>query len=131
MSDAGDDYFGPQVNGYFDFTVLFEHSILSILPTALFILLAPCRIAWLLRQKDVHVRSGKLLWVKLVRLHREEQNLRNLTPENTGRHRSLLLPPNHSRSAMGSPLDPGPAHIGRRGRPGPRRSRRPRRAVVH
>ncbi|KAF6831810.1 ABC multidrug transporter [Colletotrichum musicola] len=66
MSDAGDDYFGPQVNGYFDFTVLFEQSILSILPTALFILLAPCRIAWLLRQRDVSVRSGKLLWLKLA-----------------------------------------------------------------
>ncbi|KAI8243023.1 ABC transporter atnG [Colletotrichum sp. SAR 10_96] len=44
MSDA-DDYFGPQVNGYFDFTVLFEQSILSILPTALLILLAPVAIS--------------------------------------------------------------------------------------
>ncbi|KAL0937343.1 ABC multidrug transporter [Colletotrichum truncatum] len=65
MSAAADDYFGPQVNGYFDFTVLFEQSILSILPTALLILLAPIRITWLLRN-DVHVRSGKLLWLKLA-----------------------------------------------------------------
>ncbi|KAI8176490.1 ABC transporter atnG [Colletotrichum sp. SAR 10_86] len=64
MSDA-DDYFGPQVNGYFDFTVLFEQSILSILPTALLILLAPVRITWLLRN-DIRVRAGKLLWLKLV-----------------------------------------------------------------
>ncbi|KAK2768034.1 ABC multidrug transporter [Colletotrichum kahawae] len=64
MSDA-DDYFGPQVNGYFDFTVLFEQSILSILPTALLILLAPIRIIWLLRN-DTRVRAGKLLWLKLA-----------------------------------------------------------------
>ncbi|KAI8278185.1 ABC transporter [Colletotrichum sp. SAR11_57] len=64
MSDA-DNYFGPQVNGYFDFTVLFEQSILSILPTALLILLAPVRITWLLRN-DIRVRAGKLLWLKLV-----------------------------------------------------------------
>ncbi|KAI8311183.1 ABC transporter [Colletotrichum sp. SAR11_59] len=64
MSDA-DDYFGPQVNGYFDFTVLFEQSIFSILPTALLILLAPVRITWLLRN-DIRVRAGKLLWLKLV-----------------------------------------------------------------
>ncbi|KAI8249166.1 ABC transporter atnG [Colletotrichum sp. SAR 10_77] len=59
MSNA-DNYFGPQVNGYFDFTVLFEQSILSILPTALLILLAPVRITWLLRN-DIRVRAGKLL----------------------------------------------------------------------
>ncbi|KAI8265702.1 ABC transporter [Colletotrichum sp. SAR11_239] len=64
MSDA-DNYFGPQVNGYFDFTVLFEQSILSILPTALLIILAPVRITWLLRN-DIRVRAGKLLWLKLV-----------------------------------------------------------------
>ncbi|OHE99829.1 hypothetical protein CORC01_04965 [Colletotrichum orchidophilum] len=61
---VGDDYFGPQVRGYFDFTVLFEQSILSILPSALFILLAPIRITSLLRS-ETRVRSGKLLWLKL------------------------------------------------------------------
>ncbi|KAJ0362676.1 hypothetical protein COL154_006121 [Colletotrichum chrysophilum] len=64
MSDA-DNYFGPQVNGYFDFTVLFEQSILSILPTALLIILAPVRITWL-RRNDIRVRAGKLLWLKLI-----------------------------------------------------------------
>ncbi|GKT42621.1 ABC transporter atnG [Colletotrichum spaethianum] len=62
---SADDYFGPQVRGYFDFTVLFEQSILSILPTALFILLAPFRVTWLLRN-DIRVRSGTLLWLKLA-----------------------------------------------------------------
>ncbi|OLN96559.1 Canalicular multispecific organic anion transporter 1-like protein 1 [Colletotrichum chlorophyti] len=61
---AADDYFGPQARGYFDFTILFQQSILSILPTALFILLAPFRLIWL-RRHDVCVRSGKLLWLKL------------------------------------------------------------------
>ncbi|KAJ3938533.1 uncharacterized protein N0V96_011260 [Colletotrichum fioriniae] len=61
---VGDDYFGPQMRGYFDFTVLFEQSILSILPSALFILLVPVRIISLLRN-GIRVRSGKLLWLKL------------------------------------------------------------------
>ncbi|KAF9879602.1 ABC multidrug transporter [Colletotrichum karsti] len=65
MSGVSDDYFGPQVNGYFDFTVLFEQAILSILPTALLIILAPIRIIWL-RGSDIRVRSGTLLWLKLV-----------------------------------------------------------------
>lgn len=62
---VGDDYFGPQVRGYFDFTILFEQSILSILPSALFILLVPVRISSLLRN-GIRVRSGRLLWLKLV-----------------------------------------------------------------
>ncbi|KAK1701087.1 putative ABC multidrug transporter [Colletotrichum godetiae] len=61
---VSDDYFGPQVRGYFDFTVLFEQSILSILPSALFILLVPIRITSLLRN-NIRVDSGKLLWLKL------------------------------------------------------------------
>ncbi|KAF4779309.1 hypothetical protein HER10_EVM0002693 [Colletotrichum scovillei] len=62
---VGDDYFGPQVRGYFDFTILFEQSILSILPSALFILLVPVRISSLLRN-GIRVRSGRLLWLKLL-----------------------------------------------------------------
>ncbi|KZL80273.1 abc transporter [Colletotrichum incanum] len=62
---ADDDDFGPQVRGYFDFTVLFEQSILSILPNALFILLAPFRVAYLLHN-DARIHSGKILWLKLA-----------------------------------------------------------------
>jgi ATP-binding cassette, subfamily C (CFTR/MRP), member 1 len=61
-----DNVFGPQLRGSFDFTVLFEQSILSIAPTALFVVLAPFRIAWLLRRRDACARSGRLLWLKLV-----------------------------------------------------------------
>lgn len=61
-----DDHFGPQVPGIFDFTLLFEQSILSLLPTALFVLLAPLRIVPLLRREN-RVKAGPLLWSKLVR----------------------------------------------------------------
>jgi ATP-binding cassette, subfamily C (CFTR/MRP), member 1 len=47
-----DDTFGPVVHGCrsnFDFTLLFEQSILSIGPAALLLLLAPPRLVRLLR----------------------------------------------------------------------------------
>ncbi|KAB5515468.1 P-loop containing nucleoside triphosphate hydrolase protein [Coniochaeta sp. 2T2.1] len=42
--------FGPSAEGRFDFTLTFEGAILSILPSALFLILAPQRLFWLLRQ---------------------------------------------------------------------------------
>lgn len=62
---ASDDKFGPQVPGIFDFTLLFEQSILSLLPTVLFIVVAPLRILPLLRRES-RVKPGPLLWAKLV-----------------------------------------------------------------
>jgi ATP-binding cassette, subfamily C (CFTR/MRP), member 1 len=62
-----DDHFGPQVPGVFDFTILFEQSILSLLPTALFIVIAPLRVFPLL-SREKRVRPGPLLWAKLVNL---------------------------------------------------------------
>ncbi|KAK7736158.1 hypothetical protein SLS53_007186 [Cytospora paraplurivora] len=59
------DAFGPQLPGSFDFTLYFEQAILSILPSALFLLIAPWRIAWLFRRQAL-VRSGWLLWAKLA-----------------------------------------------------------------
>ena len=63
-----DNVFGPQVNGdsdTFDFTLLFEQSILTIGPSALLLLVFPLRIAHLY-QKDIKVRPGLLLVLKLV-----------------------------------------------------------------
>jgi len=60
-----DDFFGPRHEGSFDFTLLFEQSIFSVLPSALLICVAVVRIAWLCR-KEVRVRAGKLLGRKLV-----------------------------------------------------------------
>jgi hypothetical protein len=61
-----DDQFGPQVPGVFDFTILFEQSILSLLPTALFIIVAPLRIFRLVG-REKRVNTGLVLWSKLVR----------------------------------------------------------------
>ncbi|KAH7316563.1 putative ABC multidrug transporter [Stachybotrys elegans] len=60
-----DDQFGPQHTGIFDFTILFEQSILSLLPTALFVLVAPFRVARLV-SRDACVAPGPLLWLKLT-----------------------------------------------------------------
>ena len=60
-----DDTFGPRLPGAFDFTILWEQSILSLLPTAIFIILAPWRMSHVCR-RDVVVRPGLLLWAKLV-----------------------------------------------------------------
>jgi hypothetical protein len=62
---SSDNYFGPQLPHIFDFTILFEQSILSILPTSLFIVLAPIRL-WSLHRHETRVASRRLLWSKLV-----------------------------------------------------------------
>ncbi|VUC26951.1 unnamed protein product [Clonostachys rosea] len=60
-----DDQFGPHLPGVFDFTLLFEQSILSLLPTVLFILLAPFRV-FAIWKNEACVRAGPLLWAKLI-----------------------------------------------------------------
>jgi ATP-binding cassette, subfamily C (CFTR/MRP), member 1 len=65
--DADND-FGPQRAGVFDFTILFEQSILSLLPTGLFILFVPLRLYVLWNNERV-TRSGPLLWAKMVSNH--------------------------------------------------------------
>ncbi|CAN8102283.1 unnamed protein product [Discula destructiva] len=67
---CGDDLFGPAVKsadcrGGFDFTVLFEESILTILPAACFIFLVPFRILRLARRR-LRVRRNTLYGVKLA-----------------------------------------------------------------
>ncbi|OBS28224.1 hypothetical protein FPOA_02165 [Fusarium poae] len=57
--------FGPHRVGVFDFTILFEQSILSLLPTALFLLLVPFRL-FILRNNEKAVVLGTLLWLKLA-----------------------------------------------------------------
>jgi hypothetical protein len=64
-SDDADARFGPHLAGEFDFTLLFEQSILSILPSSLFIIAAAYRVATLYR-KGIQVRAGHSLWLKLV-----------------------------------------------------------------
>ncbi|KAH0598736.1 hypothetical protein MHUMG1_04040 [Metarhizium humberi] len=62
---AGDDSFGPHLPGYFDFTLLFEQSLLSLVPTGIFLLAWPWRIRRLWRRKNI-VGSRELRIVKLV-----------------------------------------------------------------
>ncbi|KAF7592170.1 hypothetical protein BBP40_000657, partial [Aspergillus hancockii] len=59
---CGDDWFGPVVatpgcRGGFDFTVIFEASILNVVPAACFPLLAPIRLLHLSRQSP-KIRSS-------------------------------------------------------------------------
>lgn len=67
-SSHPDDVFGPVVAECaraFDFTLLFEESILSILPSAILILLSPVRLLSL-RKKQHVVGGGALRGAKLV-----------------------------------------------------------------
>lgn len=68
-SIAVEDSFGPQVVGClggFDFTLLFEESILSILPMSVVLLFLPARIAHLFKNER-KVYEGLLHNLKLVR----------------------------------------------------------------
>ncbi|KAI8713576.1 hypothetical protein NCS52_01302400 [Fusarium sp. LHS14.1] len=60
-----DTNFGPHHPGLFDFTILFEQSILSLLPTCIFILLVPLRVSVLWKHERVS-KLGLLLWSKLA-----------------------------------------------------------------
>lgn len=71
MSTAScpDDTFGPwagpQCRGGFDFTLLFEETILSILLSSIFILLSPLKI-FALFAAPIRVKSSPLDWAKKV-----------------------------------------------------------------
>ncbi|KAG4267241.1 hypothetical protein FPRO04_04853 [Fusarium proliferatum] len=62
---SADNSFGPQRAGVFDFTILFEQSILSLLPTGLFILLVPLRL-YVLWSNERATKSKPLLWAKMT-----------------------------------------------------------------
>ena len=60
-----DNVFGPQFKDKFDFTITFEHTILTTAPASLFIAAVPIYFFLYRGTKDV-VLSGKLLWLKIV-----------------------------------------------------------------
>ncbi|EXL40888.1 hypothetical protein FOCG_16654 [Fusarium oxysporum f. sp. radicis-lycopersici 26381] len=65
VSWSCDDSFGPYAGdcrGGFDFTLLFEESILTIPITALVLLAAPCRVLYLLHKNKVKVDSSRWLY---------------------------------------------------------------------
>ncbi|KAK1991372.1 putative multidrug resistance protein MDR [Colletotrichum falcatum] len=59
-----DRAFGPRFEGSFDFTLLFEQSILSILPSILFLGACFARISWLVRREN-QAQGCRLLYAKL------------------------------------------------------------------
>ncbi|KAE8348413.1 ABC transporter-like protein [Aspergillus coremiiformis] len=69
MAHCNDDIFGPSVATHcrsgFDFTLLFEQSILSLLPSAILIVVFPWRLSHLLRQ-DVKAVKDSRLYTRLV-----------------------------------------------------------------
>ncbi|TQW00300.1 ABC bile acid transporter [Cordyceps javanica] len=60
-----DQLWGPQLPGHADFTLVFEQSMLSILPACMLLGAAPIHIGHLLRGRPC-VRPGLLLWTKLA-----------------------------------------------------------------
>ncbi|KAE8137329.1 ABC transporter-like protein [Aspergillus pseudotamarii] len=69
MARCNDEIFGPSVarncRSGFDFTLLFEQSILSLLPSAILILVFPWRVSRLLRQ-DVKAVQNNRLYTRLI-----------------------------------------------------------------
>lgn len=68
LQASSDDSFGPQVTVLvrdFDFTLLFEQSILTVGPVALSLLIFPIRLRQLYNA-SVKGRRGRLLLLKLV-----------------------------------------------------------------
>ncbi|KAK2853332.1 hypothetical protein FQN49_005174 [Arthroderma sp. PD_2] len=65
-----DNTFGPwakQCRGQFDFTLLFEESILTLVPLCIMILLSPFRIAYLFKKKR-KVEDSPLIHIKITSL---------------------------------------------------------------
>jgi hypothetical protein len=60
--------FGPSATGSFDFTRVFENAVLSILPSALFLILAPPRLFWLMKEPYKVTKSQRSIF-KLVCLN--------------------------------------------------------------
>ena len=66
--EGKDDTFGPHADGCrggFDFTLMFEETVLTIIPLAFILICAPFRTLYLLR-KRTKVHRSWLLIVKLV-----------------------------------------------------------------
>jgi len=65
---SADNSFGPQVKGCrsgFDFTLLFEETILTIVPLSLLLISIPIRMIYEWKDKK-YVRAGRLFPIKAV-----------------------------------------------------------------
>lgn len=107
-----DKTFGPhatgQCRGGFDFTLLFEETILSILPVTITLVVAPFRLFYLFgKQQKVAERRGLLLHAKLVCPLSYKQHSANTTDCSFNANNSpmtaiLLAIHTHSTRARGS-----------------------------
>lgn len=68
-------YAGEHCRGGFDFTLLFEEAIFSLIPISLILLIAPIRLFFLWR-KQIKVSSSLILPVKLVSQNLEQDRRR-------------------------------------------------------
>ena len=62
---ASDKAFGPQFRDKFDFTLEFEHTILTVVPASFFIAAVPIFFFIFQRRPNI-IMCGNLLWAKLV-----------------------------------------------------------------
>lgn len=62
---ASDESIGPGNDRIFDFTLVFENSILSILPAAFLLLIAPIHV-WKYSRGPKVASAGSLYWARLV-----------------------------------------------------------------
>lgn len=72
-SFQADNVFGPVIapacRHGFDFTLLFEQSILSIAPSSIFLILVPLRLFWLYHSSITTLPTRRLYKGKAVRAH--------------------------------------------------------------
>ena len=90
--NGADEAFGPLIKEpcrSFDFTLKFEQTVLSLLPSTLFLLLAMFRL-YILRRAGVKVSSSYLSVLKAVRLNRESFNIPGLPCADFNGHLGIL-----------------------------------------
>jgi hypothetical protein len=66
-----DDSFGPHAGdcrGGFDFTLLFEEAILTIVPLGLLLIVLPPRIWYLLKREKKVLAANRSVTIKIVRM---------------------------------------------------------------
>jgi hypothetical protein len=66
LCNDGSFWAGDGCRGRFDFTLLFEESILSILPGVILIIAAAARVVWLFRRRKVNAQDRVWGLIKLV-----------------------------------------------------------------
>lgn len=108
----GDDFFGPQINACerkFDFTLLFEQSILSAAPSALFISFMLLRVAKLSRVGRKTL-PNMLRDVKLVNRH--PQSPHQVTAKTrTAYYFCIFVSPDCYSIALDNPRSPANSHV--------------------